>query len=262
MDPLFSIILPTYNRAYVLWRAIASVLTQTEVRWELIVVDDGSTDDTHRLLEEFHDVRIRVFILSNRGPAAARNHGARQARAPYLAYIDSDNWWHPEYLATMLRAIQQQPEGVLWYCGQHTTIWRREPTGIWTLEAMTIDTRAQYDIAAVLQLKGADTNCIVHTRQVLEAVGGWDESCFFLEDWDFFARCFLRHPTQVYWVPKVLVEYRQVYGAEVDGVCATTIQDKAKKRARWEYLVNKWQSQPGFEATAQRLTAKHLVQDG
>src|SRR5438067_1214020 len=99
MTPLFSVIVPTYNRAYVLWRALLSVLAQTEPRWELLVVDDGSTDDTSRLLEEFRDPRIRVVTTPNRGPSAARNQGAQLAQARYLAYLDSDNTWRPEFLA-------------------------------------------------------------------------------------------------------------------------------------------------------------------
>ncbi len=258
MNPLFSIILPTYNRAYVLWCAVQSVLAQNEVRWELLVINDGSTDDTLRLMEEFRDPRIRVFTTTNQGASSARNFGASLACAPYLAYIDSDNTWHPDFLTTMLRAIRSYVDGVFWYCGQHTSIWQRDSTGSWTLEQMTIDTRAQYTVAEALQLQGADTNCIVHTRQLLETIGGWDEACSFLEDWDFFARCILAHPTQVYWVPKVLVEYRQVYGIDVDGLCATTVQDPLRKRAQWQYLITKWQQHPDFAITAQRLTEKHL----
>lgn len=149
MNPLFSIILPTYNRAYLLWRAIQSVLAQTEVRWELIVINDGSTDDTLRLLEEFPDPRLRTFTTSNRGAAAARNFGVRQASAPWIAYIDSDNTWHPDFLATMHQGINRQPAGVLWYCGQNTHFWQRDATGKWTLEQMAIDTRAQYEETAL-----------------------------------------------------------------------------------------------------------------
>jgi glycosyltransferase involved in cell wall biosynthesis len=80
-------------------------------------VDDGSTDDTPRLLEEFRDPRIRAVTTPNRGPSAARNLGGQLTDAPYLAYLDSDNIWHPTFLATMLKAIQNHPTKVLWYCG-------------------------------------------------------------------------------------------------------------------------------------------------
>jgi hypothetical protein len=244
----------------VLWRAVQSVLAQSEVRWELLIINDGSADDTLRMLEEFRDPRIRTFTTANQGASAARNFAASHVSAPYLAYIDSDNTWHPDFLATMLHAIQRQADGVLWYCRQHTSIWQRAANGEWTLERLQLDSWAQYGIAEVLQLQGADTNCIVHTRHLLEAIGGWDEACSFLEDWDLFARCMLRYPTQAHWVPRVLVEYRQVYGVAVDGLCATTVQDPIRKRGQWQYLVDKWHRQPGFETTAQRLTAKYLLE--
>lgn len=261
MDLLFSIILPTYNRAYVLWRAIQSVLAQTEEYWELLVVNDGSTDDTSRLLEEFHDRRIRTFVTAHHGASAARNFGVRQAISPHVAYLDSDNTWHSEYLATMLDAIKRHVDGMLWYCGQRTTIWERDVTSKWTLQQVRVDARAQFSTAEVLQLQSPDTNCIVHVRTLLQSIGGWDEACSFLEDWDLFARCMLRYPNQIYWVPKVLVEYRQVYGVEVDGLCAMADQDPIRKRAQWKYLISKWQRQPGFEATAQRLAERYLGED-
>jgi glycosyltransferase involved in cell wall biosynthesis len=258
MTPLFSIILPTHNRAYVLWRAVQSVLAQSEARWELLVVDDGSTDDTRRLLEEFHDHRIRMVRTENRGPSAARNLGWRLTQAPYLTYLDSDNTWHPEFLSTMLDAIQRHPIKVLWYCGQHTKIWRRAADGVWTLEQERDDLRAQYTVDDALQLKSPDTNCIAHARHVLAEIGGWDEECRWLEDWDFFTRCIIRYPEGVHWIPRVLVEYRQVYGPGVDGLCATTDQNPQSKRAGWQRIVEKWRTHPGFASTAERLTEKYL----
>jgi glycosyltransferase involved in cell wall biosynthesis len=260
MTPLFSIILPTHNRAYVLWRAVQSVIAQSEGRWELLVVNDGSTDDTCRLLEEFHDPRIRSVTTENRGPSAARNLGGRLTQAPYLAYLDSDNTWRPEFLETMSEAIQSHPIKVLWYCGQHTTMWRRAADSSWAVEREQDDLRAQYSVDEALQLKSPDANCMVHTRPVLAEVGGWDEACRWLEDWDFFTRCIIRYTAGVHWVPKVLVEYRQVHGPGADGVCATTVQDPARNRAAWRYLIEKWRHHPGFAATAERLTAKHLRQ--
>jgi glycosyltransferase involved in cell wall biosynthesis len=253
VNPLFSIVLPTYNRAYVLWRAIQSVLAQTERRWELLVIDDGSTDDTPRLLEEFRDVRIRTFFTAHQGASASRNFGVRQARSAYVAYLDSDNTWRAEFLTRMLHAVRQHNDGVLWYCGQNTTIWERDGAGQWTLQRVKVDVRAQFSTAEVLRLRGPDTSCMVHVRGLLEEIGGWDEACSFLEDWDLFARCKLNYPDQVYWVPQVLVEYRQVYGIEVDGLCATSDQDPHRNRAQWRYLIEKWRGQPGFQAMAKQV---------
>jgi hypothetical protein len=158
----------------------------------------------------------------------------------------------------MLSAIERHPDGALWYRGQRTSVWRRSAGGARTLERESVEPRARYTAADVLQLRGADTSCIVHRTEAAREVGGWDEACRWLEDWDFFARCVLLYPGRVYWVPEVLVEYRQVFGVGVDGQCATTAQDPARNRAAWQYLIDKWRAVPGFEATAARLTAKHL----
>ena len=97
--PAVSVVLPTYNRAHLLPRAIQSVLDQTYTDFELLVVDDGSTDETPAVMESFTDDRIRYIRYEpNRGANAARNVGIRAARAPYIAFQDSDDDWFPEKL--------------------------------------------------------------------------------------------------------------------------------------------------------------------
>ena len=88
---LFSIIIPTYNRASLLPRAIQSVLAQTYSHWELLVVDDGSTDDTAQQVAAFNDPRIRYLFQENKGVCAARNQGALLAKGIYLIFLDSDD---------------------------------------------------------------------------------------------------------------------------------------------------------------------------
>jgi len=248
MDQIFSIILPTYNRAYILWKAIESILSQTEPRWELIVVDDGSTDCTLRMMEEFKDPRIRVLSTPNRGPSSARNHGLSAAQSPYIAYLDSDNTWHPDCLETMRCAIEEDEESVLWYCGQHSTFWERTSDGRWLKIDEITETRQQYSLSDVWNLKAADVSCIVHKREIIEDVGGWDEDCRWLEDWDFFLRVVLRYPDGARWVPHVLVEYRQVFGDGADGICAEARQDKHAEVAARRYLLEKWKDYEGFAA--------------
>ena len=98
-SPKISIILPTYNRADVLSRAVDSVRRQTCLDWELIVVDDGSTDGTGAWLATLRDERIRVLRQDNAGVYHARNAGLRAARGEYIAFLDSDDEWYPHFLA-------------------------------------------------------------------------------------------------------------------------------------------------------------------
>jgi glycosyltransferase involved in cell wall biosynthesis len=99
VPPLVSVILPTYNRAAFLREAIDSVLAQTWQRWELIVVDDGSTDGTRPYLATLADPRIHVLELAHDGNRARlRNRGMTRARGEYLAFLDSDDFWIPTKL--------------------------------------------------------------------------------------------------------------------------------------------------------------------
>ncbi|MEZ4861734.1 MAG: glycosyltransferase family A protein [Caldilineaceae bacterium] len=249
MQPLFSVILPTYNRAYVLWKAIQSVIAQSEPRWELIVVNDGSTDCTLRLLEEFRDPRLRVITTANRGPSVARNQGLVVAAAPYVAYLDSDNVWHREFLAVMLESIQRQPQAICWYCNANTTFWERTKEGEWHVIWRKSAQGEPKTREALWRLSGVDTNCMVHRCAAGLAIGGWDEQCRWLEDWDFFLRIFLRYPDQVVHIPYTLVEYRQVHGTGADGICAEAREDFAQEQAGRAYLLAKWGTHPEFAAT-------------
>jgi glycosyltransferase involved in cell wall biosynthesis len=248
VDPLFSVIIPTYNRAYVLWKAIQSVIAQTVPLWEIIVVNDGSTDCTLRMLEEFHDPRIRAITVPNQGPSAARNRGLELARTPFIAYLDSDNTWHPDFLEVMGESIRQHDDAVLWYCGQNTTVWERTESGSWSLISRVATPRKQYTAQEVWRLQGADTSCIIHRRCILEKVGGWDEQCLWIEDWELFLRVFLEYAGNVRWVPHILVEYRQVFGTGADGICAQARESRDGEIRGRRYLLQKWGDHPDFAA--------------
>jgi len=104
--PFFSVIIPTYNRAALLRDTLASVFAQRFTDYEILVVDDGSTDDTGEYLQSLGD-RVKVLSQKNLGPGAARNRGARHATGAYLAFLDSDDLWFPWTLATFATLICQ-----------------------------------------------------------------------------------------------------------------------------------------------------------
>ncbi|WP_458071960.1 glycosyltransferase family 2 protein [Rhodanobacter sp. BL-MT-08] len=114
--PLFSIVMPTYNRAALLGRALASVLGQTEASWELLVADDGSTDDTWPLLCDWQasDRRVRCWKHENGGQSVARNRLLAEARAPWIAFLDSDDEFEPSHLARRRAAIASDPTVDMW----------------------------------------------------------------------------------------------------------------------------------------------------
>jgi hypothetical protein len=114
-EPRVSVILPTRDRCDVLPRAIASVLGQSYSHWELVIVNDGSEDDTARVLEAIDDERIRVFEADGVGASAARNVGLAAARGELIAYLDDDNLMHEGWLRTIVWAFEQRPDADVAY---------------------------------------------------------------------------------------------------------------------------------------------------
>ncbi len=117
MSPTVSIIMPCYNGMRHIQAAIDSVLTQTFGDFELIVVDNGSTDRTPEILGAVSDPRLRVLTLSERGVSRARNLGLREARGAFIAFLDSDDTWSAAFLEKMYTALASDAKAVLAYCG-------------------------------------------------------------------------------------------------------------------------------------------------
>jgi len=106
--PLVSCIVPAHNAARYLSQALHSIFRQTYDRTEVIVVDDGSTDETARVIEG-HGSKVRALRQANAGPAAARNAGVECARGEFVAFLDADDLWHPAKLARQMECFQQEP---------------------------------------------------------------------------------------------------------------------------------------------------------
>jgi glycosyltransferase involved in cell wall biosynthesis len=107
MNPKVSVVIPTYNRATRVPRAIDSVLAQTVTDLEVIVVDDGSSDDTGKVLGEMFGERIRYYAQANQGASVARNRGVEEARGEWIAFLDSDDLWEREKLQWQFKALDQ-----------------------------------------------------------------------------------------------------------------------------------------------------------
>ena len=116
-SPFFSIVLPTYNRAHLIETAVKSVLSQTFSDWELIIVDDGSTDNTQKIINKFaaSDQRIKYFYQENQERSVARNNGIEKSTGQYICFLDSDDYYLKDKLASFLEAIHGQVTKALFY---------------------------------------------------------------------------------------------------------------------------------------------------
>jgi glycosyltransferase involved in cell wall biosynthesis len=106
---MFSVIIPVYNKVDCIGTTLNSVLSQTYTNFEIICVDDGSKDDSAAVIQQFNDSRVRLIQQTNAGVSAARNTGIAAAKGKWIAFLDADDWWHPNYLATLAELTIQYP---------------------------------------------------------------------------------------------------------------------------------------------------------
>lgn len=209
--PDFSIILPTYDRCYVLWRAIVSVLNQTYPFFELIIIDDGSTDKTKELIQLFTDPRIKYFVLKkNQGASAARNYGLQKANGQYIAYLDSDNEWHKDFLECMANAFKTYPSKVMLFCKKNYRLTLKEDGKIKNVRDEFYGHKKYFDLKRLWQRKIIiDTNTLVHQKSILKKVGDWDPNLDFWEDYEFCLRISKHFPQGILYLNRALVNYEQ-----------------------------------------------------
>jgi glycosyltransferase involved in cell wall biosynthesis len=212
-SPLVSVVIPTYNRGYILREAIESALNQGSAHTEVMVVDDGSTDDTASVAAEYTE-RVEYLYQENQGPGAARSLGVRSTRSDYVAFLDSDDVWLPGKVETELELFERFPaagaiasDADSWLEGSLVEpSWLRSKQG-----PMGSSDPYLFPLDPPLWLQGSlfATSNLTIRRRCLEKVGDpvFDASLRFFEDWDLEIR--LLRFCRILIVPKVLARIRR-----------------------------------------------------
>jgi len=183
--PAVSVIVPSYNRGYCIVQCLQSVLSQTFVDFEIIVVDDASGDDTRAQVASVFDSRIRYIVHdSNQGGAVARNTGIRIAQGEFIAFLDSDDSWQPDKLAKQIAALRRL--GPAWGMS-YTWLSCVDDDGMETLRINPEFEGECFEEMLVSNFIGSFSNIVVRKRFLLE-VGMLDESFRSCQDWDLFIR--------------------------------------------------------------------------
>lgn len=221
-----SVIMPTYNRKNMIGRAIESVLNQTFKDYELIIVDDGSTDGTEENLRKIvkENSRIYYFKQENKGPSSARNFGISKAKGNYLAFLDTDNIWHPNFLEVMMDVLEKNPDYMMAYGSQNLLLVSPSKKGELSIIARKVRSE-KYNSIRLTNENFIDVNSVVLRTKVFDELGGFDESLKSLEDWDLFARIAIRHPFKIMHVDQVLMDY--YYSENFDTVTNKAMPKKA-----------------------------------
>lgn len=242
MSPRVSVVMPCFNAAPFVEQAVRSALEQTEPSVELIVVDDGSTDGSAdvltRLRAEFAE-RLVVLKTQRAGPYPARNLGLTKARGEFVAFLDADDWWEPDFLSTMCAAAEAG-HGDVAYCGWRNVGVGRENNPPY----VPPDYLAGDPVEAFLRDCPWPIHAALVRRSVLQQAGGFSVRMFSSMDYDLWIRLLALTRRMVH-VPRVMAYYRWHGSGQISAV-------------KWRQVLHAWQVRRDFCAANPELV-RHLA---
>jgi glycosyltransferase involved in cell wall biosynthesis len=244
-NPTVSVIIPTYNRAGMLTAAIDSVLAQDFTDFELIVVDDGSTDDTPQVLKAY-GAKIKVIRQRNQGVSAARNRGIAAACGRLIAFLDSDDLWLPGKLTIQIDFFKTTPEALI--C---------QTEEIWVRNGVRVNPKERHRKYSGMIFERSLTLCLVSPSAVMarpglfEKFGLFDESLPACEDYDMWLRVSCRYPVYLIRTPLIIKR-----GGHADQLSRRPALDKYRIQAIKKILDSRVLSVDQYKAGVKVLKLK------
>ena len=202
--PLISVIIPLYNKAPHIKRAIDSVLQQTFQDFELIIINDGSTDGSEHIVSEYNDSRIHLINQKNQGVSAARNNGVNHSKSDFVSFLDADDEWLPEFLETILKLREVYPNAGVYGTGciyvgdngESMSVCHPE-LGVRVLNSYYKEKNNHVGLMVYITAAAVD-------KRVFQSIGGFSEKMKRSEDEDFLAR--MAYVSDVVYNPKPLAK--------------------------------------------------------
>lgn len=203
--PFFSVIIPLYNKENFIKNTLNSVFNQSFTDFEVIIVNDGSTDTSEKKVLEFKDDRIRYFSKENEGVSTARNYGIKEAKSEYITFIDADDYWYPDFLKEMHQTISLFPNQKVFSAATEIETSRN------LIKAQySIKKTGDHQIVNFFEASQREpilwTSSIVINLTVFEDVGYFDDELKIAEDTDLWIRIGLKYSIVFIW--KILTIYR------------------------------------------------------
>ena len=196
-QPFFSVIVPTFNRAHFLHKCLDSVIGQSYKNFEIVIVDDGSTDGTEELISSLRDKRIRYLYQENCGVAAARNKALGSASGDHIAFLDSDDWWTTDKLKKTVEYIHGFPKIKVFHTEE---VWHKCGRPLMQRPKHKKPTGFVYTSALALCCISIST-AVIH-KNILDEIGLFDESFEACEDYDLWLRITNRYEVKL--IPEAL----------------------------------------------------------
>jgi len=202
--PYFSIVIPVYNKEKFLAKTIESVLSQTFTDYEIIIVNDGSTDQSEAKISTFKDNRIKYYSKKNEGVALARNFGIEKATADYICFLDADDYWYPTFLETMQRYSSELPEQKVFAAAIEIETKNK------TIQAnYSIPSTSDFEIVNFFDASQKEcalwTSSVCIHKSIFEKVGDFDTKIKHGEDTELWIRIGLQFP--IVFIRKILARY-------------------------------------------------------
>ncbi len=247
-NPAVSVIIPTYNRGWILKEAIDSVLAQEFTDYELIVVDDGSTDDTRAILDSYGQ-NIIVLAHANEGVSAARNRGIAESRAQLVAFLDSDDLWLPQKLERQVEFFNSDPDALI--CQTEET---------WIRNGVRVNPKKRHQKLSGMIFEPSLSLCLVSPSAVMirktlfDAVGLFDECLPACEDYDLWLRVSCRYPVLLLDEPLIIKR-----GGHEDQLSKAVGLDKYRIQALKKLIGNGQLSDSQTKAAVQTLKEKCAI---
>lgn len=200
----FSVIIPVYNKEKFVEKTLKSVLGQTFSDFEILIVNDGSTDQSESIISGFDDQRIHYFFKENEGVSVARNFGIQKASSDYLCFLDADDYWHPSFLSTMNEYIQKLPDEKVFACAIEVETNKK------TFPAQySISRTGDFEIVSFFESSQKEaalwTSGVCIHKEVFKKAGIFDEQLKVSEDTDLWIRIGLSYKVVFIW--QILARY-------------------------------------------------------
>jgi glycosyltransferase involved in cell wall biosynthesis len=249
--PIVSVIIPTYNRGWIVQDAIDSVLVQDFSDYELIVVDDGSDDNTPTILEAYRN-KITLLRQSNRGVSAARNRGIEAASGRWIAFLDSDDLWLPRKLSTQVKFFKDHPDAVI-----------NQTQEIWIRNGVRVNPKKRHHkfsgmiFEQCLALCRVSPSAVMLNKSLFDHVGVFDEQLPACEDYDLWLRISCRYPVHLIDSPLIIKR-----GGHDDQLSKAAGLDKYRIRSLVKIIESNRLSPQQFKAATITLREKCAVYAG